>query len=469
MDTIVTRFAPSPTGHLHIGGVRTALINYILTNQAKKNNSNSKFLLRIEDTDKKRSKQEYVERIINGLEWLGINWDEDIYIQSKRIARHYEIAIKLLESKNAYKCICTPEQIIMQKKENLKKNLDIKHLCRNCEFDQHVQSLNKGYCIRIKIPKEEDVLIEDIIQGNITVKNKEIDNFIILRKDSTPTYMLSVVVDDHDMNVNMIIRGNDHLNNAFRQLQIYKKLEWKIPKYAHLPLIHGLDGVKLSKRHGSIDINEFKNQGYLPKAIINNLILLGWSPKKDNEILEMDEIIKIFNIKKMSKSSSIFDYKKLDFLNNFYIQKDNNYKDFEKYIKDHGLIKKYLNNNQEKIKVIFNAYKKKINRLFEFIEIIIIYFDINFASNNDKILNNNFKNILSKFILRLTILDDWNESNIEYCINNFIKDENIKFSKFGQPLRHLLTNNKDGISISLVMFILGRDLTFLRINNYIKK
>ena len=469
MNTIVTRFAPSPTGHLHIGGIRTALINYILTNQAKKNNSDSKFLLRIEDTDKKRSKQEYVDRIINGLKWLGIQWDNEIYFQSKQISRHHEIAIKLLETKNAYKCICTPEQIVKKRKENLKKNLDIKHLCANCEFDQRVQNLNKDYCIRIKIPKEGDVLIEDIIQGDVKVKNKEIDNFIILRNDCTPTYMLSVVVDDHDMNINTIIRGNDHLNNAFRQFHIYKLLGWKLPEYAHLSLIHGLDGSKLSKRHGAVDINEFKKLGYLPNAIINNLILLGWSPKSDNEIIEIDEIIKKFDIKKLSKSSSIFNYQKLDFLNNFYLQKKDSYKDFEKYIENNDSIKSYLNENgnHEKIKKIYKAYNAKVKVLFEFIEIIKIYFDKRFVTKPDGVLDDNFNGLLNKFLIKLKTVDNWKETNLESCIKNFINEENIKFATFGKPIRHMLTNNKDGLSISLVMFILGKDITFLRINNYI--
>ena len=468
MNTTITRFAPSPTGYLHIGGIRTALINYIISKQAKINNKDSKFLLRIEDTDKKRSNQKYVDSIIDGLKWLRIRWDGEIYFQSSKISRHQEVAIQLLEKKTAYKCICTPEEINKKRNENLKKNISIKQLCKNCEYNEKIQNLNKDYCIRIKTSNEGSLLINDIILGNVKVNNKEIDNFIILRNNGTPTYMLSVVVDDHDMEVNMIIRGDDHLNNAFRQVHVYRQLGWEIPKYAHLPLIHGLNGSKLSKRHGAVGINEFSKQGYLPEAIINNLILLGWSPKKDNEIIEIDEIIKKFNIKKISKSYSVFDYQKLDFFNNFYIQKENNYKDFEEYIQNNDLIKNYFNINQEKIKKIFHAYKNKVKKLFEFIEIILIYFDIDFITNANQILDNNFNISLNKFIIKLRTIDDWNVSDLEFCINNFINDENIKFTTFGKPLRYLLTNNKDGLPINLVMFILGRDLTFLRINNYIK-
>ena len=467
MDTIVTRFAPSPTGYLHIGGIRTALINYILVNQSKKTNSDSKFILRIEDTDKKRSKKEYINSIVEGLKWLGIEWDDQIYYQSKRISRHQEVALKLLETKNAYKCVCTQETINKLRIEKLKKNLNIKHLCENCESNQDIQNLKENYCIRIKIPKNGNIFINDIVQGNISVKNYEIDNYVILRNDNSPTYMLSVVVDDYDMQVNTIVRGDDHLNNSFRQYYLYEYLGWKHPKYAHLPLIHGLDGSKLSKRHGAINVNEFKKIGYLPKAIINYLILLGWSPKKNNEIIEFNEIIDKFNIKDISKSSSRFDYTKLNFLNNFYLQQEDNFKDFELFIKHNDSIKLYSNTNIEKIKDIYSAHKRKIKVFNELVEIIRIYFDKEFVTQPNVVLDDNFNKILSKFFIQLKTINNWNENNLEFCIKKFIEKENLKFSIFGKPLRHLLTNNKDGISLSLVMMILGKDLTILRINNYL--
>ena len=363
--------------------------------------------------------------------------------------------------------MCTAKQIEKKRKENLKKNISIKRLCEKCEYNQKVQNVKNNYCIRIKIPNTGDVVIDDIIQGNVKVKNEEIDNFILLRNDGTPTYMLSVVVDDHDMMVNTIIRGDDHFNNTFRQFHIYKQLGWLLPKYAHLPLIHGLDGSKLSKRHGAIDINEFKKKGYLPKAIINNLILLGWSPKKNNEIIEINEIIKKFEIKKLSKSSSIFDYHKLNFLNNFYIKQKNNYKYFENFIKNNDVIKLYFNENQEKIKKIYDSYSSKVNNLFEFIEIINIYFDKRFITKPDKLLDDNFIFLLNKFLKKLETINNWSNSNLEICIKNFLNEESIKFNNFGKPVRHLLTNNKNGISISLIMFILGKEYTLLRINKYI--
>ena len=272
MKDVVARFAPSPTGFLHIGGIRTALINYIVVQQSKKENSNSKLLLRIEDTDKARSKNEYIESILNGLKWMGIKWDGDIQIQSQRIKRHKEVAYELLKKGLAYKCICTKEELEARRLKNQKLKKNIKRLCTKCQKDPTTQLLKNDYCIRINIPNDGKLSILDKIQGDIVVENKEIDNFILLRRDATPTYMLSVVVDDHDSGVNMIIRGDDHINNTFRQLHIYKSLKWDFPTYAHQPLIHGEDGSKLSKRHGAIDINEFKKNGYLPLSIINNLI-----------------------------------------------------------------------------------------------------------------------------------------------------------------------------------------------------
>ncbi|PPR47490.1 MAG: Glutamate--tRNA ligase, partial [Alphaproteobacteria bacterium MarineAlpha5_Bin9] len=317
MNKIITRFAPSPTGPLHLGSVRTALINYIVTIQAKKVNEESKFILRIEDTDKERSKDEYITNIINSLKWLNIDWDNEIVIQSKNVLRHIEIANELINKKGAYKCICSSEKIEEIRKKRLKEKMSIKRLCETCQNDSSIQNLKENYCVRIKIPNDGSIKINDLIQGEVSIQNKEIDNFILLKKDNSPTYMLSSVVDDYDSKINTVIRGNDHFNNAFRQYYIYKYLNWKFPFYAHLPLVHGLDGSKLSKRHGSVNVYDFKDNGYLPKALINNLILLGWSPNNNSEIIEMDEIIKKFDIKKISKSSSIFNYKKLDFFNNY--------------------------------------------------------------------------------------------------------------------------------------------------------
>ena len=285
MTMLKTRFAPSPTGNLHLGGARTALINYIIS----KKSASSKFYLRIEDTDHERSKQEYTDNITNSLKWLGLNWDEEIQVQSKRLSRHQEIARELLQKKQAFKCVCSEEKIANQRKL-IKENKNYsKKICNECKNDTDIQSRDEGFVVRLDVPDEGNLKIKDTIQGDVTVANLELDDFILLRKDQSPTYMLSVVVDDHDLGVNYIIRGDDHFINTFRQYYIYKFMNWDIPQYAHIPLIHGEDGTKLSKRHGAVNILDLKNIGYLKEAIINNLILLGWSNNNEkSEVIELD-------------------------------------------------------------------------------------------------------------------------------------------------------------------------------------
>ena len=468
MKDVITRFAPSPTGDLHLGSIRTALINYIFTLQAKSKSKNSKFLLRIEDTDKIRSKDIYKKNIMDDLSWLGIKWDDEVIVQSKRIKRHQEIAYKLLEKKLAFKCVCTEEMLSKKREENIKKQQVMKRLCIDCENNESIQNIDKNFCIRIKIPDEGTLTINDQVQGKITINNKEIDNYVILRADDSPTYMLSVVVDDYDMGVNNIIRGDDHLNNTFRQLYIYYNLGWEIPDYAHIPLIHGMDGSKLSKRHGAINIKNLDEIGYLPHAIINNLILLGWSPKKNDEFIEFDEILKLFNIKDLSKSSSIFDYDKLNHFNNHYLKKESNYIFFEKFLSKQS-ISFNLKDNTNLIKKIFNYHKEKVKYYSELLDIINIYLDKNFKTNYDKILDDDFNNNLKVFIKKINSINDWNLINLEAVIDKFITVNQIRFSKFGKPMRFVLTNSVNGISLSKILDLLGKNNTFIRLNNYINR
>ena len=356
MSLVITRFAPSPTGFLHIGGIRTALVNYLLTEKSKSQNKDSKFFLRIEDTDKQRSENKYLESIISGLNWLNIKWDGEIYKQSNNLENHLEIANKLLNTNGAYKCICSSEKLDNLRKENLSKGLSIKRLCKTCENNKEIQSLDKNFCIRIKIRDDNYTEIKDEIQGNIKVSNNEIDNFVLVRNDGTPTYMLSVVVDDHLMGITHIIRGDDHLNNAFRQFHLYKNLNWKIPIFAHIPLMHGNDGKKLSKRHGSTDINEFKDNGYLPESIINYLIKLGID-STDDEFVNINSILENFKLESIVKSPSKFDFDKLNFINSHYLMNLDN--DFltNKLINDFNL--KFDIEKKQLIINIIDIYKKR--------------------------------------------------------------------------------------------------------------
>ncbi len=357
-----------------------------------------------------------------------------------------------------------------KKRELIKKNKSIsKKICKECKHNDQVQNLNEGFVVRIKLPDEGNIKIKDKIQGDVVVSNKELDDFIILRNDNSPTYMLSVVVDDNDLGVNLIIRGDDHLNNTFRQIYIYKYLNWNEPTYAHMPLIHGEDGSKLSKRHGSVDVLDFKNNGYLPEAIINNLILLGWSPGKKSEEIEINEIIKNFEINKLSKSSSKFSYKKLNYFNNYYLREKNGFEKFLEFSKNIPKLNKLIKNNKDKIKNIFKIYKKDLNNFSEIISIIDMYCDENYKYNVNEKFSDNFKSLYPEFYEMVYNINDWNRDNLQNNINNFLNMKNIKFPIIGKPIRFLLINDYNGPSISDIFLILGKKGSIDRLNQYIDK
>ncbi|PQM61297.1 MAG: glutamate--tRNA ligase [Actinomycetales bacterium] len=463
MTMLKTRFAPSPTGNLHLGGARTALINYIISKKSK----SSKFYLRIEDTDKERSKQEYTDNITNSLKWLGLNWDEDIQVQSQRVWRHQEIARELLHKNRAFKCVCSEEKIASKRKLIRENKNYSKKICTECKYDNDIQSSNKNCVIRLDIPDEGNLIINDKIQGNVTVTNAELDDFILLRKDQTPTYMLSVVVDDHDLGINYIIRGDDHFINTFRQHYIYKFMNWDLPQYAHIPLIHGEDGSKLSKRHGAVNILDLKKIGYLKEAIINNLILLGWSNNREkSETIELDEIIENFEISNLSKSSSIFSFDKLNFFNNFYIKKEHGNEEFIKFCRRDEELNKFLEKDISKIKNIFNVYKKDTKKLSDLNDLIKVYFDENYKINEKEKFSFEFDSIFREFLNLIKEINDWDRDNIQNVINNFLKIKEIKFPILGKPIRFLLINSYQGPSISDIFEILGKKDTIERLNQY---
>ena len=463
MTELITRFAPSPTGNLHIGSARTALINFIL----KSKNTNSKLYLRIEDTDESRSEEKYKDNILNGLRWLGIDWDNEPQIQSQNLNRHLEIANKLLNNNKAYKCICTKVELDERRSKINSGEIRSKKICHSCEKNKKIQSLEKDFVIRIKIPSDGVEILEDIIQGKIEVKNFEIDDYVLVRKDSTPTYMLSVVVDDHDLGVNYIIRGDDHLNNYFRQKFIYDYMNWKIPKYAHIPLIHGEDGSKLSKRHGAVNLLDLKEQGYLPEAIINNLILLGWSPKnQDDEIIQIQNIISKFDIKYLAKSASIFSYKKLDYFNNYYLRKKENLDLFFNYCESDDLLKEYMILNKSKLIRIFNVYKKDMTKYQDIKNIAKKYFEVNIKTSIDEKFPIEFNNCFKNFLKFINNIDNWNHDFIEIEIKEFILKNNIKFPILGKPIRYLLINDYNGPSITDIFMILGKEKSLEKLNRY---
>ena len=313
---IVTRFAPSPTGHLHLGGARTALFNWLY---AKHNNG--KFLLRIEDTDNKRSSKELIDSIINSITWLNIQYDGEIILQSNRISRHVEVVNQLILNHKAYYCYCSREEINIEKEEYIKKGLYYKHNCIWKDRNPPIKNCSK--VVRLYNDVEGITKFKDKVYGTVTVKNTQLDDMILLRSDNTPTYLLSVVVDDYDMGITHIIRGTDHLTNTARQLLIYNALGWTPPEFAHIPLIHDESGNKLSKRHNALGVHEYRNAGILPEALLNYLLRMGWSHNND-EIITIDQAIRWFSIDKVGQSPARLDNKKLEFLNNHYINATDN-------------------------------------------------------------------------------------------------------------------------------------------------
>ena len=432
---IITRFAPSPTGFLHIGGVRTALFNWLY---AKKNSG--KFLLRIEDTDRERSSKEAIKKIIDGLNWLGLENDGEIVYQHKNEERHIEVAHILLEAGFAY---------------------------RDWELENDYGDLEKNHAIRFKIPKEGETIINDKVQGDVEIKNKKIEDFVLLRSNGTPTYMLSVVVDDYDMNVTDIIRGDDHLTNAAKQKLIYDSLKWECPTFTHIPLIHGQDGSKLSKRHGALGIEFYREEGYLPEALINYLLRLGWS-HGDQEIFSLEEMIKYFSIEKIRKSPSKFDIDKLNDINSIYLKNtpietlitkiDSSYNNLsEKKFKSLSIVMPEILKRCKNIKDI----EKNIN-------FIINERPIKIDNEANKLINDVSLNSLEKLSKILKKLDKWDANEIEHTIKNFLKDEGLNFKDIGLPLRAVLVGFLSPIGINTIIESLGKDEVLARIEDIIK-
>jgi glutamyl-tRNA synthetase len=456
--SVVVRFAPSPTGYLHIGGARTALFNYLFAR-----NNNGKFLLRIEDTDKERSTEEAITAILDGLNWLGLNADEKYILQSNNISRHVEIANKLLENNQAYYCYTSPQELEEMRNFYEKKGevFRFKSPWRDKTLSQNS---SQKPVIRIKAPIEGETTINDLVQGKVVVKNSEIDDLILLRSDSTPTYMLAVVVDDHDMNISHIIRGDDHLTNAFRQKIIYQAMNWHVPEFAHIPLIHGSDGSKMSKRHGATSVIEYKEMGYLPEAVRNYLLRLGWSNGND-EIISDKQAIEFFNLKNIGKSPSRFDFAKLNFLNKYYIKNKNSDELLNllniSYNYNYSII------NTQKILKIIDFSKEKIELLCDLIKILNIYqenFTDSINENDQKIIIDK-KPILNNLKNQFVNLENWDHDSIKNLINQFCLDNNFKIKDFGLALRASLTySSASSGGLFEVIELLGKTEFLRRIN-----
>ena len=449
--TVITRFAPSPTGSLHIGGARTALFNFLY---AKKNEG--KFLLRIEDTDQERSKDIFIKELCNSLSWLYLKWDKEIIYQSKNKNIHLDVANELLKKGLAYKCFCTKEELERQKKIAIQKKQTYKYSgkCRDA-----YQSSNKSHVIRLKIPYNENTRLVDKIQGDIKVENNNIEDFIIVRSDKTPTYMLSVVVDDYFMKVTNIIRGDDHLTNTIKQIIIYNALNWKAPVFAHIPLIHGTDGSKLSKRHGALSVLNYKNIGILPEALNNYLLRLGWG-YKDKEFFTPNEALELFSLDGIGKSPARFDEIKLKSVNSYYFKKLSN-ENIYSYL---SIV--FKNKEKKQILDIIEIFRSRAENIGDIEEGLKYILKKNISNYDDAaadIINQANKNILIYTANELDKIDEWKANNIENLIKNIVKKFNVKIFDIASPIRAAVTGKKFSPSIYKLLEILGKDLALYRL------
>ncbi len=454
MKTVATRFAPSPTGPLHIGGVRTALFNWLYSK-----NKGGKFYLRIEDTDKERSKEEFKNQIINSLKWIGINYDDGEYIQSKKIVDHINIANDLLKKGLAYKCYCSTDEIEEQKKRAKQKKIPYIYdrKWRNKSESDAPKEIDP--VIRFKSKIEGKSILKDLVQGNVEIENNTIEDFVILRADGSPTYNLSASVDDHLMGMTHIIRGDDHKINTFKQIQIYEAMNWEVPSFAHIPLIHTIEGKKLSKRDNASTLDDYSKIGIIPNALRNYLLRLGWS-YKDKEIFDLDESIKYFNLEGIGKSPSKLDISRIYSMNEHYIKNIDEIDLFD-------LLITYCNTFKEKIP---DLSKKKIKNSLHFLKnkaktLEDIYKNSKFLINDKiqiekedkKLLDETAIKIIKLFSDEINKLSDFTRESLEPIIENLIKNNNTNFKGIGQPLRICLTGSKFGPGIYDILCSLGKD------------
>ncbi len=461
-EELRVRFAPSPTGYLHIGGVRTALFNYLFARHHK-----GKFILRIEDTDKVRSTKESVDTIINGLTWLGLSWDEGPYFQSERTALYKSHAEKLLLEGKAYKCYCSPEELEEKRKRAIteKRKPVYDRTCR----ERADQSTGKPYAIRFKSPFYGTTVVRDMIKGDIVFNNEELEDFIIVRSDGSPIYNLVVVADDLDMHITHVIRGDDHLNNTVKQIFLYNALGYPAPQFAHIPLIHGTDKARLSKRHGATSVEAYKEAGYLPEALVNYLVRLGWS-FGDKEIFTMREMIESFSFKSISKSAAIFNPEKLLWLNAVYMRMKSAKELLtlcEPFIIARGL--KYKT-DLNFLKLI-DETKIRARTLVELLDMMDYYFkqDIEYDQTAvQKFFKSEKLPYLETALSRISTMNEFSRDSIKKAIKEIVTDKEIKLGDIAQPLRLAITGRTVSPGLFEIMEILGKTTVIDRITKAIQ-
>ena len=464
MTKVATRFAPSPTGPLHIGGVRTALFNWLYSKNQKGN-----FYLRIEDTDKERSKDEYKNQIIQSLKWIGINHDGKEYIQSQKIDDHIKVVNELLKKGNAYKCYCSSEEIEEQKKRAKQKKVPYVYnrKWRNKSEDEAPKDIKP--VIRFKSKIDGTTILRDLVQGDVQIENNTIEDFIILRNDGTPTYNLSASVDDHQMNMTHIIRGDDHKINTFKQIQIYEAMKWQLPSFAHIPLIHTIEGKKLSKRDQASTLDDYSKIGIMPEALRNYLLRLGWS-YKDKEIFTLDESIQHFNLEGIGKSPSKLDMSRILSMNEHYIKNMDENNLFDQFMKYCKLFKNEIKSDKkDKIKKSLTFLKNKAKTLEDIFNNgqYIMVDEINYNQDDIKLIDNKAKKVISDFNTQFEKVNKLNKETLEPIINELIKSNDTNFKGVGQPLRIALTGSKFGPGIYDIIISLGKKEVEKRLSNKI--
>ncbi|QPL38652.1 glutamate--tRNA ligase [Erythrobacter sp. A30-3] len=459
---VVTRFAPSPTGYLHIGGARTALFNWLYARH-----HGGRTLLRIEDTDQKRSTQDAIDKIIEGLDWLGLDFDDAPVFQSDRAERHAEVAHKLLEVGHAYKCFATPEELEQMRAEQRANKQPMRYDRRWRDRSESEAPDGAPFVIRLKVPTDGETTIHDAVQGEVTVKNAEIDDYVLLRADGTPTYMLAVVVDDHDMGVTHVIRGDDHLNNAFRQLPIIRAMDeiesgWPDPVYGHVPLIHGPDGAKMSKRHGAVGVEGYRDEeGVLPEALFNYLLRLGWG-HGDREEITKSEAIELFDLDGVGKGPARFDIKKLQNLNGHYIREA-----------DDARLAKIVAARMERrddLDLLTQAMPflktraKSINELVEGAAFLFAERPLEMTEKAAGLLDDEARQRLAGLSEMLHVQNDWTSEALEATTKSYAEKLELGLGKLAQPMRAALTGTTTSPGIFDVLVLLGKEESLLRID-----
>lgn len=468
-EQVITRFAPSPTGFLHIGGARTALFNWLYARH-----TGGKMLLRIEDTDRERSTQAAIAAILDGLSWLGLDWDGEAVYQSQRAARHREAALSLLATGGAYYCYASPQELEEMREKARAEGRPPRYDGR--WRDRPASEAPEGIkpVIRLKAPRDGETVLNDLVQGRVAWPNKDLDDLVLLRSDGTPTYMLAVVVDDHDMGITHIIRGDDHLTNAARQMQIYRALGWQPPVMAHVPLIHGPDGAKLSKRHGALGVDAYRAMGYLPKALRNYLVRLGWS-QGDKEFFTAQEMIDAFDIPQIGRSPARFDFAKLENMNGHYIRASGDdellaaLESALPYLPDGKLLLAKLNPAmREKLRAAMPGLKERAKTLAELLDGAKFLFagrPLALDAKAQNLLDAAARKNIAALIPRLAAAPEWKAVTLERIVRDFIADKSIKLGDAAQPLRAALTGKAASPGIFDVLEVLGQEESLARLRD----